>query len=226
MSQTPRLEEVIEDTISERLASFWTAVPARVSKFDPDLQTATIEIPVVNAIVDGEGTKHWHHAKIQNVMVLFPGSNLGTNHYRITFPIGQGATGLYIVSTVDLAAWRASDGRGNINLDSHKSDRNHLGNGYFLPSGTRGTTSETPEVDLNKMVLSGKKVLIGDKDGTQPTFMANNFMSALNTLFVELSAAVATIGGGGSAAATAIDAAYEAFVSSAGTFKTTKAEVV
>lgn len=162
MGQTPRLEEIIENAINERLESFWTAIPAKIKSYDHATQRATISITVANAVKDGSGEKHWYHPTIPNVPVLFPGSTSAGDDYRITYPISSFSNGLYIVSSLPTDGWKLTDG--NVELDIDKGVTNHLSSGFLIPADTKHSVSDAP---TDAMVLWGKKVKVGG-DASSP----------------------------------------------------------
>lgn len=178
MGQTPRLEEIIENAINERLESFWTAIPAKVKSYDHSTQRATINITIANAVKDGSDEKHWYHPTIQNVPVLFPGSYSALDTYRITYPISSFSNGLYIVSTLPTEGWRLTDG--NVELDIDRGATNHLSSGFLIPADTKHSISDAP---VDAMVLWGKKVKVGgDASIAIATLQSlTRFMSILST---------------------------------------------
>ena len=163
MSQTPRLDEVIENAVNERLESFWTAMPVIVDRFDHATQRVTVRMTVANAVKDGSGRKWWHNPTIQNVPVLYPGSTFGGITYRITFPVGVGSNGLYIVSTLPTDGWRLTDKE--VDLDLEPGSTNHLSSGFFIPADTKGHPTDAP---VDAMVLFGRTIKLGSDTGTSP----------------------------------------------------------
>ncbi len=220
MSQTPRLEEVIEATVEERLESFFTAVPALVTDYNSETQTATVEIMVAKGVEDGKGVKHWHHATIYNVLVLFPGSVFaGIDHYRITFPIGRRSRGVYLVSTLDLNRWKSSKGNEPIDINSAKGTTNHISQGWFIPADTLSAKPSTPSAPIDAMVLHGPKVKIGGPTGTEPTIMANTWQTEFDAVMTEIATQITAAGGAGATVTTK----WTAFKTKA--YKSTKTEV-
>lgn len=184
MGQTPRLDEVIEDAINERLEDFWTAIPARVKSYDASTQTATISILISNKVEDGSGQKRWYKPTIHNVPVMFPG-NSGTvdaDSYSITYPMHKLSNGLYIVSTWPTDGWRANGTE--VDLNRAGGSTNHLSSGFLIPAETRKPYQNVPS---DAMVLSGKSILIGGSTGTQPTIMATTYRNAEDTMLGALS---------------------------------------
>lgn len=192
MSQSPRLDTVIEAAINQRLESFWTAIPAKVSSYNHSTQRATIKITISNAVKDGSGEKRWYKPTIQNVPVLFPGSTSAGDDYRITYPMSSFSNGLYIVSSLPTDAWRLTDN--DVDLELEAGSTNHLASGFLIPADTKHSISDAP---VDAMVLWGKKVKIGGADDTEPTIKADTWQSdfgdvidiindAFNSLFTAL----------------------------------------
>jgi hypothetical protein len=179
MGQTPRLDEVIEEAINDRLENFWTAIPARVKKYDSATQTATIQIVISNKVEDGSGNLRWYKPTIHSVPVMFPGSSgaVHADDYSITFPIRSVSNGLYIVSTLPTDIWRYNGN--DVNLKQSKGSTNRLSSGFLIPAQTRGLYREIPN---DAMVLSGLSILLGSPTGTSPLATENtleNFMKAI-----------------------------------------------
>src|SRR5688500_15826688 len=137
MSQSPPLEEVLENAIGERLSNFYTAVPGEIVSYDSASHRADIRIKVMNAIEDSTGKKQWLLPIVRQVLVVFPGGTAadGTS-YRLTFPISVGDPVLYIVSTLPLTEW---SGRGSANLDIDPTSLNNIAHGFAIPGIHTGT---------------------------------------------------------------------------------------
>lgn len=175
MSQTPHLAEVVEAGVDERLEKFVTAIPARVRHWNSLANTVDIEGAVTNATEDSAGRKTWIIPRVNNVPVLYPGA--GKN--RITFPIKEGDYVLYIVSSLPTTDFNAKGGR--IGLDLPSIARNNVcNNGYVIPgvyTSPEAGVSNIPSDEDNMVVAVDNKLKLGAKDGTQPTIMANTFLS-------------------------------------------------
>lgn len=179
MTQTPRLEQVINDTISDRMTKFWTAVPCRVERYYPQTQRADVRMVVMNPVEDSTGKKLWYFPIARYQAVLFPGGTTSdAKKYRITYPISEGDDALFVVSTFPLEVWNSA-GFDESNTDPEML--NHLAWGFVLPGLHAGTTNYTTS-PTDAMVLHGDKVKIGGPDGTEPTIKANTFLTSLGGL--------------------------------------------
>lgn len=187
-SQSPLLDEVLEEAIGERIRTFMTALPADVLAYDADTQRATIRIYVTNAIEDSTGDKEWHNPTIQNVQVQFPG---GTGEdgqpYRITYPVTTGDQVIYLVSTLPLHEYLRL---GYSDLDIDPIAYNNLSSGWVIPGIPTNPPTEAP---IDAMVFHAPKVKIGGIEDTEPTFMADTFLSRFNTFLSTLETEVNAI---------------------------------
>lgn len=226
MSQSPTLNDVVDDAIDTRLDNFWTAVPASVLSFDSASRRASIRILLANAVEDGAGEKRWYHPMVYNVPVVFPWgtSTSDGKGYGITFPFGDGDTGLYVVSTLATHGWQ-SNGSNAGNLDEDRGSRNNIAHGFLIPTIHAGKDVPVP-VEQNALVLHGDKVKIGGPTGTEPTLMADTFMKHFNNFLNTLTAELNAFSGG--SLGTTIAAAFQTLgVSSTAPagVKTSKTEV-
>lgn len=211
MTQTPRLEEVQESAISERLRTFYTALPAEIVSFDANTDKATIRCRVTNSIEDSKGDKVWHTPTIQNVPVQFPGS--GTD--RITFPIKAGAQVIYLVSTLPLHEWL---NKGSSNLDIDPVSFNNLVSGWIVPGIALTPPTDTPQDAL--VIHSVTKVKVGGSSGTEPTIMQETWEDEFGDVISAIATALSGIVAG---AGTPVTSAWNTFKMSP--YKTTKTEV-
>lgn len=214
MSQSPRLEEVLEAAIGQRLDTFWTAIPAVVSSYDENSQTVTIRISIVSPQIDPKGNKIWFHPYIPNVPVLFPGGSGTSEVSRITFPIKVGDTVLYIVSSLPTSKWQSTNAVTEVDSDDSNLTRNNIASGFAIPTLSVGTPVTT--APTNAMVLHGP-VKVGGATGTEPTFMADTFLSRFNTFLFTLKTEINLIAPGVG------DTIYNSWVTTG--IKTTKTEV-
>jgi hypothetical protein len=198
MSQTPKLEDVIEAGINERMRNFYTAVPGEVVSYNSDTQRADVRVKLSNAEEDSTGKKRWFQPVIRQAQVVFPGgtaSNGGV--YRITFPIRAGDHVLYIVSTLPLTEFLE---RGYANLEIDPVTYNNIAHGFVIPGVHTGDSPG--EAPTDAMVLHGDMVKIGSKDASELVALKKD----LQNLKSALGSAVISLGAGGAATvATAAD---------------------
>lgn len=104
---SPTLWEVIQHLVNEIVASWFTALPARVESYDPATQSCSVQ-PLLKGRRRGEAGEDIveNRAIINSVPVVFPGGG----GFRITFPIERGDTVMLVMSTFSLDRWKARGG--------------------------------------------------------------------------------------------------------------------
>jgi len=123
-------DEDIADAREERLRlDMETAFPARVQRYDPDLQVADL-VPLVRRQVPQPDGSHTTEALpvLPCVPVIFP--RMG--QWFVSFPVEPGDTGLVIVCSGDIGPWRI--GGGDV-TDPGDLRRHHMSHAVFLPAG-------------------------------------------------------------------------------------------
>jgi len=123
-------DEDILDAREERLRlDMETAFPARVQRYDPDLQVADL-VPLVRRQVPQPDGSHTTEALpvLPCVPVIFP--RMG--QWFVSFPIAPGDTGLVVVCSGDIGPWRI--GGGDV-TDPGDLRRHHMSHAVFLPAG-------------------------------------------------------------------------------------------
>ena len=180
MTQTPKLEEIIEHAVGDRLERFPTALPAKVISFNPRTHSCELEIEVNNAFEDSTGKKIHQRAKVVNIPVVFPGS--GSN--RILFQVSPGDWMLYIVSSLPLGDWITTAAAKD--LDVPHEARNNISCGFAIPGllPYNRVFGSAPTDDV--MVLSGDIKLGSDNatDNVVTRGALSGFMVALDTLIL------------------------------------------
>lgn len=190
MSQSPRLEEVFDAAIGERLSKFFTAVPARVTFYSPGNCAVDLELQVNAIEEDSKGRQFIHYPKVNSVPVLFPGSG----NVRITTPVNEGDLMLYVVSTIPLHHWDAGEQASYV---VPPETRNWVGSGFAIPGIFPRNRTPTPAPPTDAIVTFGP-TKIGGSTGTQQTFMADTFLMRFNdfltALETEINAIAPTVG--------------------------------
>jgi len=138
MSQSPKLEDVLEEAINSYATEHYTAVPGRVESYDKNNQLATIAIEIneVDYLPDGRGVTTY--PIIKNVPIMFPGSG----NFRITFPVEAGDKVLFIVSTFDIHKWQKTGKP--VSIDWPAIDRNKFSAGFAIPGLFAGKRPPEP----------------------------------------------------------------------------------
>jgi hypothetical protein len=178
MGSSPRLEEVMEHAINNRLDNFFTALPARVEYANPNAPLVNLRIIARNKVDDGSDNGVWYLPIVSEVPVLYPWGGIGgSNPSGITFPLKEGDYVLYIVCTYHDRTWYS---RGSALLTEDPVMHNNLGSGFCVPGLSTNTDRGLP-VDQNALVIHGDHIKIGGTTGTEPTIKADTFWSTPNT---------------------------------------------
>lgn len=227
MPQTLVLEDVVDSAFDVALRNVWTAMPAQVESYDPELQTADVQIAVQNGTFTESGDRRTETIAI---VTSVPVIHAGGGGFRAIFPVKRGDTVFLVFASRALARWLANGG-----IVDPKSDHHHDISDAVAITGLRDFKHvlENVPTDHASVGYDGgasieyyqNEIRVGGDVGTQPTLKATLFMTALDTLLQALVSAVNTIPGGnpaGSAIATAIGV----FNSAAPGFTTIVAKVV
>lgn len=214
-STTPTLQGVLREAIAAALVDVHTAIPGKVVSYDKLKQTATVQ-PIIrkNATIK--------FPAIPDVPVMFGGND----DCSISWPVKKGDTGLLVFAEKSMDKWKASGGG---DVDPGDGRRFDMSDASFIPAlRSRNKAIPTDGIHDEAVVIRGPLVHLGGAAGVQPTFMADSFMTAFDTLIAAISTAVGGISGTGpqTAAGTAITTAKSAFDSSiSASGKTTIAKV-
>ena len=156
MSQTPKLETIIEGGVEQRLSNFYTAIPGRVMSFNATTQTADVE-PLIWERVIGETGELQEQGGwgIPDCPVLYPGG--AGNGMRITWPLKENDIVLLVVCSLDLDKWKAT---GITQHVDPAGDRNDMHNAICIPS-LHSLNSTPTTVPTDALVLHGDKIYLG-----------------------------------------------------------------
>lgn len=221
----PTMSEVLRRAVDARLESVNTAIPARVESYDRATQTISAQ-PLVRAIYfDESGARQSERLPmVTRVPVVFQGAG----DYASTFPLAKGDTVLLVFAQASIDKWLARGG----DVDPLDDRRFDLSDAIAIPGlRSRPSSLDSSATASDAWVISGPEIRIGGSSGTEPTFKADAFMTALDTLISAIASAVSGIvassGGSpvGAAAGTAITAAKATFDTAAAAAKTSIARV-
>lgn len=143
------LEQVIDDAMTRRLASVWTALPGTVVAWSTS-GTATVQpFPAVEQ--DGEIQTM---PTLSNIPVAYPAGSGGS----LTYPLRSGDVVLIIFSTAPLAAYRETGSTG----DPMETRRHDLSDAWCIPvAGGPTPTAQTNRAILAQPDDTGAKVQVG-----------------------------------------------------------------
>lgn len=201
MSQTPKLEEVIEMAIDERLDQVYTAMPGRVEDYDAQLQSVSVKPLVRYEHIGEDGGRYADSLPVVGgVPVVFPGAGA----FSITFPIEPGTTGLLVFANCSLDQWLSLGDEVN-----PASDRRHsIADAVFIPglrpfaSPIGGDTGTPPSTTA--MVLTGSDVRIGGEDA-EAAMRGPTWAVAFSDLLDAIKIAMEAIQNPGTYTAAAVD---------------------
>jgi hypothetical protein len=169
-SQPVTEQEFIEEQIEDHLARLFTAMPARVQRYDATLQVCDL-VPLVRhprKDPDG-GYTHEDYPVLPCVPVVFP----RTGDHFIAFALQPGDMGLVVFCKEAIGHWRVGDGDVT---DPGMVDQHNISNGVFLPGlFHRGKKlRNAPEFSP----LGGARLVIGSDadDGTRLSLLANGVL--------------------------------------------------
>lgn len=228
MPQTIDLADVISSAVETALQGIWTALPGRVEAYDPERQTARIQLAVRNVHVGEDGNRVVEAiAPLPSVPVI----HLGGGGFRTVCPVRPGDTALVIFASRSIGSWLTS---GEI-VDPGAAHHHDVSDGVALV-GLRDlrhvlTSAPADRMSIGKddgptIEIDGTTVKVGGNSGTQPTFRGSDAIDALKTMFTDVGSAFHGLPNGvGEGAATAISNAVAKFSDSITSALTTVARV-
>lgn len=202
MSQTPRLEQVLDKALEEHDARFYTAVPGKITKYDRETQLASVEVQIVNSYDTPDGTPEYAWPIINSVPVMWPGSG----GYRMTFPLEAGDKVLLIISSFPLHKWLTTGKR--VANAEHPFNKNNMAGAFAIPGLIPALKQKHAEAHATKVVVQAPGgLLLGSNTGTQPVVKASTFITRFNAFLTALETEINLVAPG---AGTAIKNAWVA----------------
>lgn len=192
MTQTPRLEQVLEAFVGAGLGGVWTALPARVEVVDHRLCTVDAQ-PLVPRAYTSEGGERVVETlpMVVGCTVLFQGGQNG----RLTIPPKKGDLGICLFTSCALDTLLGS----GVIADPVSDRRNALSDAVFMHGfhhWNPGQAGSTPSADYDTedVVLSAANdLLLASKSASQNLIRGSDFVTHLRT-FVDAVALAATAG--------------------------------
>lgn len=164
MATTTSLGELFEKSRSSATSGIFTAIPAKVLRFDATRKTVDVE-PMVRIPVVGEDDEVTAEdiPNIPNVPVLYPASSA----CFVSFPLAAGDFVLLVFSMLSTSEWRAT-GEKSTPLDNR---RHGLGGAFAIPgafadggavaSGDDGGTVAIGKRGGERIAFPGAQIEIG-----------------------------------------------------------------
>ncbi len=214
---TPSLERLLFDFADARLADVWTGQPGRIERYDAAKQRADVQPLVKGRFVAEDGTVTAELLPIvPNVPVVMPGGG----GFGATFPVAVGDTVWLAHASSSMDRWQERGGA----VDP-ADDRRHALTDAVAIVGLRDfahprANAPTDRARFGKdggvaLEVTATEVLVGGGPSAthSPTFRADFFLAAFDTLMASVATAVGTSGtpAGATAAAAAISAAVVTF---------------
>lgn len=209
------LEDVLDAAIGSWIGELHTAMAGQIVEYDQASRRATVQPLVRVVLVDGDGNEtRQPRPPITDVPVLM----VGSGKERIRFPIAAGDECLIIATSDPLAGWKQSGGVSDPVADR----RHHLADAIAIVGLAVSQPADGPVI-----AFTDDAVAVGAADATEPALRGQAFVSALSTLVSAISTAIGAIipGGGGAAAATAINGALSNFNAAASSYLSGKVKI-
>jgi hypothetical protein len=184
------LAQIINRAVDVRLADLHTAMPARVLRYDAELQQVDVQ-PLIKVVYENEDGEQVSEALpvIVNVPVMFPSAG----GFHITFPVKagdeDGDTVCVLCSEASLDKWLTQGGL----VDPIDPRRHHLSDAVAV-LGLRDFAHALSDVPVDAMSMGkqggpvihidGTKVKIGSAEETElePAGLGQSIQTALNNL--------------------------------------------
>lgn len=184
MTQSPRLETIVEDAAAGANSGVWTMLPARVERFDSGSCVVDAQPMVWQQHEEEDGTEVSERmAVIPCCPVVFQGGPGG----RITCPVAVGDLGMLVFASCSMDRFLATGN--DVDPKDGEEQKNTLNNAFFLhgvhhlASGDGGPPSSYDDDAVVIAVPDGKFIKLGSKSATQNAIRGTDFANDLNTFF-------------------------------------------
>ncbi len=186
MTQTPRLETIIEGAVIGELGRFWTSIPGRVQKFDQDTCLADVQ-PLVKRVYRAEDGKFQKERlpMCRLCPVMFQGGSKG----QLTIPVSTGDDGLLVMTSTSLDNYLAT-GREVAPFDKR---RNTLNDAVFFPGLHSMITSPKDYTNDAVVMRATDQLRLGGVDADEKLVLGTTFMTHFDA-FLTAIAGVPTVG--------------------------------
>lgn len=206
MTQTLRLESLLELAVQAGLGGFYTALPGKVVAFDEDQCFADVQPMVRKSFVDEFGERQSERYPIVPwCPVYFMGGSAG----RITVPVKAGDMGLLVMTSCSLDQLLIT----NSEVDPQDDRRNTLTDAYFL-HGVHTSTTRPDSYSGDDVVIDATNLLrLGGLSANESAMLGTSFINALNTFLTALNTFAGTVVGPTTPQLTAFQTALSALQS-------------
>lgn len=199
--KTPRISDLVELILQNRLNEFHTCIPGRIVEYDATKQEATVQPLIKRRYYDAgpnaDGIQE--QPPIVAVPVVFPSAGTGI----LSFPVKVGDIVLILFSERSLDNWLFSDGASLIDPQDHRqfnySDAIAIPGIYPFQKALGGSTTDV-ELRMNSGTASECKVALkpnGDVVITSPAKVIVNSTgnTEVNAANVNVTASTSTFNG-------------------------------
>ena len=183
-----KLQKVIE----RQTNAIRTAIPGVLRSYDPDTQSATVEVSVCEKEYKGraEFPSDYCVPPLSGVPVLF----FGTSSALVYAEPQPGDTGLLIIAHRSIAEWKAAAARGTAGVEAADTRRFDYSDAIFIP-GVRPFADAYPDEwkVSDALVLHHENEIRAGAAATKAVALAPEVQAELNALKAAVSTAVAAV---------------------------------
>lgn len=215
MGQTFVLEDVISSAVDTVLQGVWTALPGIVESFE-NPSRANIRAAVKSAYINESGDPITEEVA---VFTAVPVMQPGGSGFRSYCPLAKGDAVMLVMSSRSMDQWLAKGGVVEPGFTHH----HHISDAVAF-TGLRDFAHPLKNAPLDHASIGydegatiefrPSEIRLGGDSAVEPTFKANTFMTALNTMLAAIGSAVGSVPGA-SAAITAATTAFDTAVNGA-----------
>mgnify|MGYP001596856668 FL=1 len=187
MTQSPRLETILEDVADSATAKLWTALPARVETFDSSLGTVDAYPVLWQLSEEEDGSLTTARMPIvPSCPVFFPGGKDG----RSMCPVQKGDLGLLIFTSGAMDEFLATgtDARPTDLRRNTLSDAIFLHGIHHLSGGDYGPPENYSDDAVVVAAQNGKTIRLGRATAAQAVVLGTDFAAAMDAFFTAFSA--------------------------------------
>ena len=172
--ETPRLGTIINAAIARVLASVFTALPARVERYDASRREVDLQVMVFESFFDPSGAREVKEIPVvPSVPVVFPGNASG----GMTHVVARGDFVLAVFASSSIDSWLATGIAGAPSDDRHHNVSDAVAIPGLFPFSGAGAA---PAASTAATVVYGDEVRLGSKDAADPVVRQSD-LAALKT---------------------------------------------
>jgi phage baseplate assembly protein gpV len=191
------LNETLQNAMDNHQTNIWTALPGRISSYNPTNNTCTVLPMVQCSVTNIDGTQSWVSMPLLlDVPVSFPQGG----GFALTFPVNNGDECLLIFSSRSIDNWYAQ-GFQATNNNSHdalpQSNKNmHSLNDAFAIVGVNSLVNPIPSINTTSVQLRAKATannITIDPSGNVTVNATNNITATAGNFATVTASRAATV---------------------------------